>query len=190
MNSVDYLIRNAEQRREEEIRRQEEAIQKWMERHILIRIGGQNYWLTVEVPARYLTVLENLPKDAQDDDTIPRNYQIKTRLSEDERADFDNLVAASGLTQSAYIRAMVLHGRLEVTQTSAVDQEALGALLSVYAELGRVAGMIRGTVIANKTFKNLMAEDKRQLEGELRDLRRIQYQVQTLAEKLYGNSQA
>lgn len=66
----------------------------------------------------------------------------------------------------------------------------MGALLSVSAELGRVAGTIRGTVIANKTFKNLMAEDKRQLEGELRDLRRIQYQVQTLAEKLYGNSQA
>lgn len=121
MNSVDYLIRNADQRCEEEIRRQEEAIQKWMERHILIRIGGQNYWLTVEVPARYRTILENLPKDAQDDDTIPRNYQIKTRLSEGERADFDNLVAASGLTQSAYIRAMLLHGRLEVTQTSAVD---------------------------------------------------------------------
>lgn len=190
MNAVDYLIRNADLRREEEIRRQEEAMQEWAEQHILIRIGGQNVWLPIEVPEKYRRVLENLPENAQDDDTIPRNYQIKTRLSEDERADFDNLVAASGLTQSAYIRAMVLNGKLEITQTSAVDQEALGALLSVSVELGRVAGMIRGTVIANKTFKNLMSEDKRQLEGELRDLRRIQYQVQTLAEKLYGNSQA
>lgn len=93
----------------------------------------------------------------------------------------------AGCPRGEYIRGMVLHGCVEVTQTSLVDAQALEQLTELSAELGRVASMIRRTVIVNKEFSVLSDTDKARLELQIRELRRLQSSIQHLAEKIYGN---
>ena len=165
----------------------EASRQEWQQKHIMVRIKDNIYWLPMEIPADIQNILNHLP-NTKEDNTL-RTHQIKTRLSDDELDTFEMLVKASGLTQGEYIRGMVLNGCLEVTQTSLMDAQALEKLIALSAELGRVAGMIRKTVIVNKEFTVLSNTDMQQLEHHIRSLRKLQIYVQSLAEEIHGNLQ-
>lgn len=160
----------------------------WDEKHLPVKFDGKVYWLTVEVPAEISQVLAHLPPEREWEEQ--RLHQIKTRLSDEELEAFDLLVMASGLPQGEYIRGMVLNGCVEVTQTSLVDLRALETLMVMSMDLGRLAGMIRRTVIVNKEFVVLTPAEKDRLEEQLRQLRRLQSNIQTLAEEIHGNLQA
>lgn len=179
MKSLDEQILAGELRREAEY-------QAWREIYIPICIDGKRYWLTAKVPAPIQSVLDRLPKEREDAD-LPRPRQIKARLSEEEWESFDILVKASGLPQGEYIRGMILHGSVEVTQTSLVDSKALEMLIALAAEIGKVAGMLRKTVIVNKEFAVLNDQDKMHLEHSIRSLRQLQTRLQALAETIHGN---
>lgn len=166
-------------------RQREEADGPWKERYLPIKHDGRTYWLTLEVPEELSAVLSHLPPEREQSED--RLHQIKTRLSDEELEAFDLLVRASGLPQGEYIRGMVLNGCVEVTQTSLVDAAALETLTGMSAELGRIAGMIRRTVIVNKEFGVLTGEGKERLEQQMRQLRRLQVGIQSLAEEIHGN---
>lgn len=165
------------------------AQQEWSQKHHPIRIGDKTYWLSTDVPKDMQNVLDVLPQERAEKD-VKRANQIKTRLSDEELEAFDLLVKASGLPQGEYIRGMVLHGRVSITQTSLVDSQTLDTLTQLSAQIGKIAGMIRQTVIVNKEFVVLTDEDKLYLEQQIRALRRVQSAVQRTAEELYGNLQA
>lgn len=164
---------------------QEEKLALLIKKHIPIWIGGRTYWMTIEIPEEVAGVLKHLPTEREQ--TEPRLHQIKTRLSDEELDTFEMLVKASGLPQGEYIRGMVLNGCVEVTRTSLVDAQALETLTEMSAELGRIAGMIRRTVIINKEFVVLTAGGKERLELQMRELRRLQNSIQMLAEEIHGN---
>lgn len=159
----------------------------WDAKHLPVKFDGKVYWLSVEVPAGISQVLAHLPQEREREEQ--RLHQIKTRLSDEELEAFDLLVTASGLPQGEYIRGMVLNGCVEVTQTSLVDARALETLMMISMDLGRLAGMIRRTVIVNKEFAVLTPAEKDQLEEQLRQLRRLQSGIQSLAEEIHGNLQ-
>lgn len=161
---------------------------EWEEKHLPVRIGEKTYWLSVEVPTKISQVLDHLPPEREREEQ--RLHQIKTRLSDEELETFDLLVMASGLPQGEYIRGMVLNGCVEVIHTSLVDARALETLMLMSTDLGRLAGMIRRTVIVNKEFAVLTPAEKDRLEEQLRQLRRLQSNIQTLAEEIHGNLQA
>lgn len=167
---------------------QEEIPGQWRQQHLPVRYGDKIFWLTLEVPAEIAAVLAHLPPEREQAEQ--RLHQIKTRLSDEELDTFDLLVKASGLPQGEYIRGMILNGCVEVTQTSLVDVKALETLTELSAELGRIAGMIRRTVIVNKEFKILDGIDKARLESQIRQLRRLQSVIQNLAEEIHGHLQA
>ena len=157
----------------------------WRKKHLPVRCGGTVYWLTLDIPAELSAVLSHLPPEREQEEQ--RLHQIKTRLSDEELETFDLLVKASGLPQGEYIRGMVLNGCVEVTQTSLVDARSLETLMGMSADLGRLAGMIRRTVIVNKDFAILTEASKERLEQQMRQLRRLQDQIQSLAEEIHGN---
>lgn len=161
----------------------------WKQKHIPIRVNGNTVWVSTDIPAELRNVLDVLPKE-KDAEPVKRPHQIKSRLSDDELEAFDALLTASGLSQTDYIRGMVLHGRVNITHTSAVDAQALDALTTVSGNLGKIAGMIRQTVIVNKEFAVLTPESKDRLEAQLRALRQLQTYIQRLAEALHGHLQA
>lgn len=178
---LDDIIRDADAQRDA-------AQVEWQLKHQMVRIGSTVYWLPLEVPAEVAQVLDHLPKE-REDQKEERLHQIKTRLSDDEQETFELLVKASGLPQGEYIRGMILNGHLEITQTSQVDTEALAELTQLSAELGRLAGMIRMTVISNKEPRILNSMDKAKLEAQMRELRQLQGWIQSLAEEIHGNLQ-
>lgn len=165
------------------------AQQEWEQKHHPIRIGDKTYWLSTDVPKDMQNVLNVLPQERAEKD-VKRANQIKTRLSDEELEVFDLLVKTSGLPQGEYIRGMVLHGKVCITQTSLMDSQALDTLTQLSAQIGKIAGMLRQTVILNKDFSVLTCEDKASLELQIRALRRAQSAVQHTAEALYGHLQA
>lgn len=164
-------------------------LENWAVRYIPIKIDEKVYWLTTAVPAEIQEIIGVLPKEREQTD-VKRPHQFKTRLSDVEKDAFEILVTASGLPQGEYIRGMILHGRIEVTQTSLVDSQVLESLTFLSATLGKIAGMIRQTVIINKEFVSLDMESKSQLEAQLRSLRHLQTYIQRLAEDIHGHLQA
>lgn len=158
----------------------------WRQKHLPVKINGETYWLSLEIPADIQTVLDVLPKK-DDSESVQRPHQIKARLSDDELDTYEILLAASGLSQTDYIRGMVLHGQVNVTQTSLVDAQALDILTKLSADLGKTAGMIRQTIIVNKEFSVLTPESKDQLEYQVRKLRQLQAYIQRLAEEIHGH---
>lgn len=160
--------------------------QKWTAKHIPLKVNDTTVWVSTEIPADIQRVLNVLP-DTKEAGTVKRSHQIKSRLSDEELESFELLVKTSGLSQTDYIRGMVLNGTVEVTQTSLVDAQALEELTSVSSTLGKIAGMIRMTVITNKEFAVLTSNEKKQLEHQLRSLRHLQTYIQALAEKIYGH---
>lgn len=164
------------------------AQQEWSQKHHPIRIGEKTYWLSTDVPKDIQDVLDVLPQE-QEKKAVKRTNQIKTRLSDEELEAFELLTKASGLPQGEFIRGMILHGKINVTQTSCVDQQALETLTQLSSQMGKIAGMIRNTVIVNKEFSLLTNEAKANLEHQIRALRRIQSDVQKTAEALYGHLQ-
>lgn len=165
------------------------AQKEWDTKHYPIRIGGKTYWISTDVPKDIQDVLDVLPQEQEKKD-VKRTNQIKTRLSDEELEAFDLLVKTSGLPQGEYIRGMVLHGKVNVTQTSYVDNQTLETLTQLSAQIGKIAGMIRQTVIVNKEFAVLTYEDKAYLEQQIKSLRKVQSAVQRTAEELYGHLQA
>ena len=160
--------------------------ENWQQKHIPIRVNGNLIWGTTEVPTDIQEVIDVIPKE-KDTKDVKRPHQIKSRLSDEEMESFDTLLLASGLSQTDYIRGMVLNGRVNITQTSLVDAQSLDTLAALSADLGRIAGMIRQTVIVNKEFSVLTPESKDQLEAQLRRLRHLQTYIQRVAEELYGH---
>ena len=160
----------------------------WTRKHIPIKIDGKVYWVTTEVPPDIQNIIGVLPKEPEA--PAKRPHQIKTRLSDAELESFEILLCASGLSQAEFIRGMVLHGSIEITQTSLVDANALEQLTELSSTMGKIAGMIRQTIIVNKQFATITPEVKADLEHHLRTLRRTQTRVQQLAEDLHGHLQA
>lgn len=160
--------------------------EEWTTKHIPVRIGDEVVWLSTEMPAEIRKVLDVLP-DKPETGNARRPHQIKTRLSDEELESFEILQKNSGLSQAEYVRGMVLHGSVNVTQTSLVDTQTLEVLTSLSGTLGKLSGMIRMTVITNKEFKVLTPEEKDQLERQLRSLRQLQSYIQCLAEAIYGH---
>lgn len=158
----------------------------WSQKHIPIRVDGKVVWVSTDIPADLKKVLDVLPKE-KDSEPVKRPHQIKSRLSDEELEAFDTLLLASGLSQTDYIRGMVLNGRVNITQTSLIDAQALEMLTTLSADLGRIAGMMRQTIIVNKEFSVLTPESKDQLEAQLRMLRNLQTYIQRVAEEIHGH---
>lgn len=165
------------------------SLEEHKAQHIPIRIDGKVYWLSMTVPPEIEEILGVLPRNPEGPD-VKRPHQVKTRLSDAEKDAFDILVTTSGLPQGEYIRGMILNGRVSITQTSLVDAQALDILTSLSGNLGKIAGMIRQTVIVNKDFAILDSESKKHLEIQMRSLRQLQSYIQHLAEDIHGHLQA
>ena len=73
--------------------------------------------------------------------TPPRSRVVKTRLSEDEYADFTARLAPYGISQSEFLRQAIRRTTMRpVIHVSAVNDELLAAVGKLTAEYGRIGG--------------------------------------------------
>ena len=73
--------------------------------------------------------------------TPHRSRVVKTRLSEDEYADFTARLAPYGISQSEFLRQAIRRATIRpVIHVSAVNDELLSAVGKLAAEYGRIGG--------------------------------------------------
>lgn len=118
-----------------------------------------------------------------------RDNQVKTRLTDNEMILFSDRVKASGMKQGDFMRECLLHETVNVRSLTEIDAKAFGLLMEMASDLGRIGGLIKGTVVVNKDeFAVLTLEDKENLEEEIRELNRLKEKIMKVVSDLYGNS--
>ena len=123
--------------------------------------------------------------------TPHRSRVVKTRLSEDEYADFTARLAPYGISQSEFLRQAIRRTTMRpVIHVSAVNDELLSAVGKLAAEYGRIGGNLNQIV----RYLNEYGAPYHALSGEVRaaiaDLAALKYEVLQKVGDAVGNTQA
>ena len=123
--------------------------------------------------------------------TPHRSRVVKTRLSEDEYADFTARLALYGISQSEFLRQAIRRTTIRpVIHVSAVNDELLSAVGKLTAEYGRIGGNLNQIA----RYLNEYGAPYNALSGEVRaaiaDLAALKYEVLKKVGDAVGNTQA
>ena len=123
--------------------------------------------------------------------TPHRSRVVKTRLSEDEYADFTERLAPYGISQSEFLRQAIRRATIRpVIHVSAVNDELLSAVGKLAAEYGRIGGNLNQIA----RYLNEYGVPYNALSGEVRaaisDLAVLKYEVLKKVGDAVGNTQA
>ena len=110
--------------------------------------------------------------------TPHRSRVVKTRLSEDEYADFTARLAPYGISQSEFLRQAIRRTTIRpVIHVSAVNDELLSAVGKLAAEYGRIGGNL------NQITKRIN-ETRRIYDNDMDELKRLMDEVWKLERQL------
>lgn len=120
-----------------------------------------------------------------------RSRVVKTRLSEDEYADFTARLAPYGISQSEFLRQAIRRATIRpVVHVSSVNDELLSAVGKLTAEYGRIGGNLNQIA----RYLNEYGVPYNTLSGEVRaaisDLAVLKYEVLKKVGDAVGNTQA
>ena len=123
--------------------------------------------------------------------TPHRSRVVKTRLSEDEYADFTARLAPYGISQSEFLRQAIRRTAIRpIIHVSAVNDELLSAVGKLAAEYGRIGGNLNQIA----RYLNEYGAPYNALSGEVRaaiaDLAALKYEVLKKVGDAVGNTQA
>ena len=123
--------------------------------------------------------------------TPHRSRVVKTRLSEDEYADFTARLAPYGISQSEFLRQAIRRTTIRpVIHVSAVNDELLSAVGKLTAEYGKIGGNLNQIA----RCLNEYGVPYNTLSGEVRaaisDLAVLKYEVLKKVGDAVGNTQA
>ena len=132
--------------------------------------------------------LQTMPKKYN---TPHRSRVVKTRLSEDEYADFTARLAPYGISQSEFLRQAIRRTAIRpIIHVSAVNDELLSAVGKLTAEYGRIGGNLNQIA----RYLNEYGAPYNALSGEVRaaiaDLAALKYEVLKKVGDAVGNTQA
>ena len=132
--------------------------------------------------------LQTMPKKYN---TPHRSRVVKTRLSEDEYADFTARLAPYGISQSEFLRQAIRRTAIRpIIHVSAVNDELLSAVGKLTAEYGRIGGNLNQIA----RYLNEYGAPYHALSGEVRaaiaDLAALKYEVLKKVGDAVGNTQA
>ena len=120
-----------------------------------------------------------------------RSRVVKTRLSEDEYADFTARLAPYGISQSEFLRQAIRRTAIRpIIHVSAVNDELLSAVGKLTAEYGKIGGNLNQIA----RYLNEYGAPYNALSGEVRaaiaDLAALKYEVLKKVGDAVGNTQA
>ena len=122
--------------------------------------------------------------------TPHRSRVVKTRLTEDEYADFTARLAPYGISQSEFLRQAIRRTTIRpVLHVSSVNDELLSAVGKLAAEYGRIGGNLNQIA----RYLNEYGAPYHALSGEVRaaiaDLAALKYEVLKKVGDAVGNTQ-
>lgn len=120
--------------------------------------------------------------------TPKRHCVIKTRLTEAERADFEQRCSTLSMSQSEYIRQAIFYSRItpviRVSQNSGELLTSVSSLVAQYGKIGSNLNQIaRYLNEGNPPYQGLAAE----LRGTAADLTALKFDVLKVIGEAYGN---
>ena len=119
--------------------------------------------------------------------TPKRHCVIKTRLTEDERADFEERCAALSMSQSEYIRQAVFYSKITpIIRVTAHSEEMLTVVSSLVAQYGKIGSNLNQIA----RYLNEYGIPYNALSGEVRaavsDLAALKFEVLKTIGEAYG----
>ena len=120
--------------------------------------------------------------------TPHRTCTVKTRLTEEERKEFEETCAALSISQSEYLRQAIFYGKVETTiRVTANSEELLDAVSALIAQYGKIGGNLNQIA----RHLNVYGAGCQELAGELRaaaaDLAALKFEVLKVIGEAYGN---
>ena len=117
--------------------------------------------------------------------TPKRKHYVKTMLSEEERADFDERLAITGLPQSEFIRQAIFTAQVKTTVEMECNIEQLERLIAEYGKIGSNLNQIA------RYFNQggiLSSEMRNEIRKSLRDIYEMKYEVMRMAGDFRGSN--
>lgn len=120
--------------------------------------------------------------------TPHRRCVVKTRLTEEERREFEDTCMTYSLSQSEYLRQAALYGKVSTTiKISAGSEEMLTAVSGLTAQYGKIGSNLnqiaRRLNECGQTYQGLASE----LRGHAADLAALKFEVLKVIGEAYGN---
>ncbi len=116
--------------------------------------------------------------------TPKRNHYVKTMLTDEERADFDDRVTASGLSQSDFVRHAIFHSKIVIKLQSECSIEQLERLIAEYGKIGSNLNQIARHLNSGGAATPDIITDVRTAILDLDDLK---YDILKIVGESYGN---
>ena len=123
--------------------------------------------------------------------TPHRSRVVKTRLSEDEYADFTARLAPYGISQSEFLRQAIRRATIRpVVHVSSVNDELLSAVGKLTAEYGRIGGNLNQIARTLNEWHSPYPAMAKELREAAADLAALKYEVLQKVGDAVGNTQA
>ena len=123
--------------------------------------------------------------------TPHRSRVVKTRLSEDEYADFTARLAPYGISQSEFLRQAIRRTTIRpVIHVSSVNDELLSAVGKLTAEYGRIGGNLNQIARTLNEWHSPYPAMAKELREAAADLAALKYEVLKKVGDAVGNTQA
>ena len=123
--------------------------------------------------------------------TPHRSRVVKTRLSEDEYADFTARLAPYGISQSKFLRQAIRRTTIRpVLHVSSVNDELLSAVGKLTAEYGRIGGNLNQIARTLNEWHSPYPAMAKELREAAADLAVLKYEVLKKVGDAVGNTQA
>ena len=123
--------------------------------------------------------------------TPHRSRVVKTRLSEDEYADFTARLAPYGISQSEFLRQAIRRTTIRpVLHVSSVNDELLSAVGKLTAEYGRIGGNLNQIARTLNEWHSPYPAMAKELREAAADLAALKYEVLKKLGDAVGNTQA
>ena len=122
--------------------------------------------------------------------TPHRSRVVKTRLSEDEYADFTARLAPYGISQSEFLRQAIRRTAIRpIIHVSAVNEELLSAVGKLAAEYGKIGGNLNQIARCLNEYGAPYPQLAKELRGTAAELAALKYEVLQKVGEAVGDTQ-
>ncbi len=120
--------------------------------------------------------------------TPHRRCVVKTRLTEEERQDFEEKCRTFSLSQSDYLRQAIFYGKVSTTvKVSAGSEEMLTAVSRLVAQYGKIGSNLNQIARHLNEYSISYRELASELRGCAADLAALKFEVLKVIGEAYGN---
>ena len=123
--------------------------------------------------------------------TPHRSHVVKTRLTDEEYADFTERLSPYGISQSEFLRQAIRRTTIRpVLHVSSVNDELLSAVGKLTAEYGRIGGNLNQIARTLNEWHSPYPAMAKELREAAADLAALKYEVLKKVGDAVGNPQA